>query len=549
MRKVLIIGLDGATWDLIKPWVDEGKLPTFRKLIENGVWGNLESTIPYITLPAWISLVTGKNPGKIGYVHFFMRDKNSYNFTLVKPRVDRLNPIWKLLKLGKDIKSFILKIPTIPRDEYIDVYLKGEFVFEDVPMTEVERELFERIKKEKMPPARHDSKYILWHAEQAKKELDLIKYIIENDTRYKWDLLFYVLYDLDHLCHLFWKFIDKRHPRYIPNKNIYESILNYLQVLDSKLDEITKICEKKDIIVLVVSDHGHGPLRKRINLNKWLIDNGYMKLSKPILNKNYGRCILLLQNILVNILVKQLRSLKIFYKVYQKLPNKVKEYLLKRVQPKLVVKTDMIDWKNTKAYFSGYNGININLKGREPEGIVDDKEEYKRLISEIIKKLKTLKDPETGRPVIKNVWMKYELYTGPFVENLPDIIIEYSGESEYESVLGFNEQYLINKPLFYIPDVSSAHKRNGIFIAYGPGIKKGYRVDVKIYDIAPTILHIFGLPIPNDMDGKVLMEIFEPDSEFARRKPKYVNPSYYDKKSEAEKLKKVVKSLKLQSKI
>lgn len=150
------------------------------------------------------------------------------------------------------------------------------------------------------------------------------------------------------------------------------------------------MCEKKDIIVFVVSDHGQGPLRKRINLNKWLINNGYMKLSKPILNKNDGGYFLL-----QNILIKRIGTLKIFYKLYQKLPKKVKEYLRKKVQPRLVVETESIDWKNTKAYFSGYNGININLKGREPEGIVD-REEYKSLISEIIKKLKTLKDPETG---------------------------------------------------------------------------------------------------------------------------------------------------------
>ncbi|WP_193383885.1 hypothetical protein [Pyrococcus yayanosii] len=95
-----------------------------------------------------------------------------------------------------------------------------------------------------------------------------------------------------------------------------------------------------------------------------------------------------------------------------------------------------------------------------------------------------------------------------------------------------------------------AHRLNGIFLAYGPGIKKGYKIEnAKIYDIAPTILHIFGLPIPNDMDGRVLMEIFEEDSEFAKRKPKYVDPSYYEKKQEDEKLKKAIKNLKLKGKL
>ena len=542
MVKVLVIGFDGATWDLIKPWAEEGKLPTFKKLIENGTWGYLESTIPYITLPAWISMMTGKNPGKIGYVHFFMRDKASYNFKFVRPRAEPLNPIWKLLKVGANKTSFVLKIPTVPRDRYMDIYLKGEFVFEDVVITEREKELLKIVQKSSIPPAKHNKEYILWHANQAEKELDLIKYLVENDQKYKWDFLISVIYSTDHLSHLFWKFVDKNHPNYTQNKDIQEAMIKYYSVLDSKLDEIIRICREKDIIVFIVSDHGHGPLRKRVNLNKWLIENGYMKLLKPATKEQNTR-------VLLQKLATKMRTWKISYKLYQRLPEWIKEYLRKKLQPHLDVKTENIDWKHTKAYFSGYNGININLKGREPEGIVD-REEYESLVSEITEKLKTLKDPETGTSIIKNVWRKYELYIGNFVENLPDIIIEYAGESEYESVLGFNEQYLVNKPLFYTADVSSAHKRNGIFLAYGPGIKKGHKIEnAKIYDITPTILHIFGLPIPTDMDGKVLTEIFDKNSEFAKKKVRYVDPSYYEKTQEDKKLKKAIKNLKLKGKI
>jgi len=541
MVKVLVIGFDGATWDLIKPLAESGKLPTFKKLMESGTWGYLESTIPYITLPAWISMMTGKNPGKIGYVHFFMRDKTSYEFKFVRPRVEPLNPVWKLLKIGANKTSFVLRIPTVPRDGYMDVYLKGEFVFENVVITEREKELLKMIQKNSIPPAKHGKEYILWHADQAEKELSLIKYLVENDQKYRWDFLIGVIYSTDHLSHLFWKFIDKNHPNYTQNKDIQEAMLKYYSVLDSKLDEIIKICEKKDIILFIVSDHGHGPLRKRVNLNKWLIENGYMKLLKPATNKHNTR-------MLIQKLVTKIGTWKISYKLYQVLPMWVKEYLHKKLRPQLDVKTENIDWKHTKAYFSGYNGININLKRREPEGSVDN-EEYENLIFEIIEKIKTLEDPETGRPVVKNIWRKHELYAGNFIENLPDIIIEYAGESEYESVLGFNEQYLVNKPLFYTTEVSSAHKRNGIFLVYGPRIKKGQRVDVKIYDITPTILHIFDLPIPNDIDGRVLIEIFEEESEFAKRKPKYVDPSYYGKKREDERLKKVIQNLKLKGKI
>lgn len=524
--KVLIIGLDGATWDLIKPWAEEGKLSTFKKLTENGTWGFLESTIPYITLPAWISMITGKNPGKIGYVHFFMRDKESYNFRFVKPKVESLNPIWKLLKLKGNRTSFILKIPTIPRDAYMEVYLKGEFVFDDVVFTGREKELLKKIRRDNSPPVKHNKEYILWHADQIEKELDLIKYILKNSQKYSWDFIISVIYSIDHLSHLFWKFIDKNHPNYTQNKDIQEAIMKYYSILDSKLDEICEICREKGIILFVTSDHGHGPLRKRVNLNKWLIENGYMRLLRPVTKEQNAR--VLLQKLAI-----KMRNWRIPYRLYQILPERIKEHLRKKLHLQLDIETKNIDWEHTKAYFSGYNGININLKRRESRGIISGKE-YDDLVFEISEKLRAVKDPEIGKPIVKNIWEKYELYTGDFVENLPDIIIEYSGESEYESVLGFNEQYLVDKPLFYNSEVSSAHKRNGIFLVYGPGIKRDQKVDAKIYDIAPTILHIFGLAIPNDMDGRVLMEIFEEDSEFAKRKPKYVDPSYYEKKQEIE---------------
>jgi len=543
MTKVLIIGFDGATWDLIKPWAEEEKLPTFKKLMQEGTWGNLESTIPYVTLPAWISLVTGKNPGKIGYAHFFMRDKNSYTFKIVKPKVEPLNPLWKLLKLGANKRAFILKVPTIPRDKYMDIYIKGEFVIGDQVTTEHERELLKRLQNSVSPPTKYGKEYILWYTEQMKKELDLVHYLLENDQKYPWDFIISVIFSTDHLSHLFWKFIDKTHPNYTQNKDIQEAIMEYYSVLDSKLHEIVEICKEKDIIVFIVSDHGQGPLKKRVNINKWLIENGYMKLLKPLAKKQNNA--LLLKKVADNI-----RKRRLLYKIYQKLPEQIKDYFRKKLQSYSEVKTtEGIDWRHTKAYFSGLNGININLKGREPMGVVD-KKEYISIVSEIIEKLRTLRDPETNEVVIKNIWIKYDLYDGDFVESLPDIIIEYKGESLYESVLGFNEPYLVNKPLFYITEKkSSSHKRNGIFLAYGPGIKKGQRIDAKIYDVAPTVLHIFGLPVPKDMDGRVLMEIFEGDSEFAMRTPKRVAPSYYAKKEEDEQLKKAIKNLKLKGRI
>ena len=141
-----------------------------------------------------------------------------------------------------------------------------------------------------------------------------------------------------------------------------------------------------------------------------------------------------------------------------------------------------------------------------------------------------------------------KLYSGEKVNLLPDIIFTINN---WRCVI---LEDTFDRPLFEEKPFSTrhtgSHRLNGIFLAYGRGIKKGHKIEgAKIYDIAPTILHIFGLLIPNDMDGRVLTEIFEQDSEFAKRRPVYVDPSYYERKQEDEKLRKAVKNLKIKGKI
>ena len=535
-QKILILGLDGATWELIRPWAEEGYLPTFRKLMKIGAWGNLQSCIPPITLPAWICMLTGKNPGKIGYIHFFARDPNSYEFKIVQPKIEPLNPLWKLLKIGKDSKNVLLWIPTIPRDKYMDIYLPGEFVFGKVRLSALEKKLQECIKVNDPPPSKHDVEYILWWTKYSEKQLDAIKRIIMTDEEdYPWDFIIGVIYSSDHINHLFWKYIDAAHPNYQERRDIYDAIKRYYTSIDAKLGKIVEVCQKKKFFLFIVSDHGHGPLKWRVNLNRWLINCGYMKIasfgSKRVSSK------------LFHYFIRKLASNAIIYRIYKKMPTVIKELIAEKIKPPTRIKTDGIDWNETRAYFAGYNGININLKGREPKGIVDQTE-YPKLLNELKEKLNALSDSETKESIVEKVWTKYELYSGDRLEYLPDLIIQYKNESLYESALGFDEPFLTNAPLFYPVDVSSAHRRNGIFLAYGPSIKHGEKIDIKIYDLTPTILHIFGLPIPSDIDGEVVLEIFEKDSIIVDRKPTYVEPGYYEKELIKKKIKEIRKSIK-----
>ena len=547
--KVFLLGLDGATWDLIMPWISEGELPTFKMLIKGGAWGILESCIPPITLPAWACMLTGKNPGKIGAVHFLMRSSESYEFKVVKLYLEKVNPLWSMLNTsGK--RSALFYVPTIAPDfqSFNGMYIPSDVIpCGEYPYPQQLSTLINKFGLDESPPklGRVDpAEYIRWWCENTRRHFEFINYFLDRVGQ--WDFLMHVIYSNDHLSHLFWKYIDKKHPDYERDDEIYEAFLNYYKVIDNMLRNVIQKCNSRNIIFFLVSDHGHGPLVKRIDLNRWLLENGYLRIREDLKNSSGKREASKFSEIFKKKVLESpvIRS-RFVCRLLKRMPYVRR--LLRQIFVNLDVRTDVVDWQNTKAYFAGYNGININLKGREPEGIVEVSE-YEKVRSDLINMLKQLRDPETGITVVKNVYRREEIYWGDCLSRLPDIVIEYINESFYESCLSFGETFL-KRDMFYKPSdppVSSAHTRRGIFLAYGPDIRcMGDKpLKVSIYDITPTILHIFSLPIPNDIDGKVLTEIFDLESSIAKRKPAFVNPDYYQLKISILKLRKKVKKYK-----
>ena len=197
-----------------------------------------------------------------------------------------------------------------------------------------------------------------------------------------------------------------------------------------------------------------------------------------------------------------------------------------------------IDWTKTKAYGEdrGLKGININVKGREPYGVIEQEMEYEDLRNRIVDELNRLKDPETGEKIMNEVYKNNEIYSGEFLDKTSDIIFIQ------------NPKYLIKQDLLSgtmiassSPELPGEHHAqiNGIFIANGPDIKEGKKIEgVELVDLAPTILHMMNVPVPKDMDGKVLKEIFKEDSELAKR------PIIYKEIDEKKKIKERVEKLK-----
>ena len=247
--------------------------------------------------------------------------------------------------------------------------------------------------------------------------------------------------------------------------------------------------------MFIVSDHGMGPLKFVIDLNSWLFENNFMYLkNKKVRSFN-------LNSIEDSFFYRPLR--KIYISLHSlKALTKLRDFIWKTL-PKGVRSWKDVDWKKSRAYSIGTNSIFVNLKGREPEGIVEDGKEYETVLEEITKSLYELKDPDDNKPVVKKVWWGRNLYKNVKTPLLPDIFIEYRDDSFYSS---FSREAAPNFKTLLRDLYTADHKRNTIFCSYGIDIKPQAKIEkINIFDVVPTILHNMNIPIPEGVDGKVII--------------------------------------------
>jgi predicted AlkP superfamily phosphohydrolase/phosphomutase len=313
-----------------------------------------------------------------------------------------------------------------------------------------------------------------------------------------WDTLMAVLVVTDRVQHFCWpaEGIPFEKPDWIPIFGIYQQIDTFLSKVLELIDENTT--------VLIISDHGFGPFRlaKRC-LNQLFAQLGllgHQSGTNRVTNKLLERVLVYGRKIIPLSLQKSLA--KTFSGLHRRA---IHEHEL-----------SSIDWSLTKVFYSPHMGtLTINLKGREPEGIVLAKD-YDPLRKQIQDILLNITDPVSKCQVIKAVYRREDIYHGPYLEKAPDLVIEWNSEVLQNSI-----SYSVGKePVIIQPPKrvdagehwTGDHRPYGIFIAYGPDIKRGATVaNATLYDIAPTILYLQDHPIPKDVDGKVLTDIFTED--------------------------------------
>jgi len=461
-NKLLIIGIDGATFHVIKPLVQKKELLTFKKLIDGGSWGELESTIPPVTCPAWPSFVTGKNPKNHGAYDWFSYNKDYRKHIINSTRI-RGKRYWDYLnEVG--LICGVINVPfSYPPQKIKGFMISGLFSPEDKDFTYPKNLKNEMIRNgyriEPNMDSISDTKFFkdIVKITELRKETTIR--LMKNK---RWDVITVIFRTPEFVQHRFWK------------KGKIGYVYLIYKTLDKIIDEVLKEAGE-ETNVLIMSDHGFGNIPKYVvQFNTWLVREGYLVVKK----------------------LPKIPIHKIFNYLH-KIGNII--YLVKKKAiSTLDITSRGVIWHKTKAWarISEDTGfIYLNRKGRFEQGIIGNGS-YTKIREELIKKLEIIRNPKNEEKVIEKIWKKEELYGDS--ENPPDIIFKinpkYSGWESLGSDV-FTE----------IPEHArlGTHNPNGIFIAFGPNIKKKNLENARIIDVAPTILALYGIK-SEDIDGQVL---------------------------------------------
>ena len=498
LKKALVVGLDGASFDLMMPWIEQGYLPNLGRVVKEGAYGNLLSTLDF-TPPGWSSIYTGKNPGKHGIFGFTRQKQGSYKPVAIDATRRDGKDLWEILSdAGRRVTVFNTPVTYPPRP------VNGQFVCgfmtpsEDANYTyppQLKQELKSAVKGYKLKwPKVFDLGFATeFYLDSYLKNLHLIldrqgKASIYLANRYPWDFFMLVFSEPDVVQHGFWACMDKDSPITLPiNRTRYrDAILDVYRRIDSIVGRMLTMADDGTYVVLV-SDHGAGPLDKVFHINMFLKKIGLLEF------KTTGRT-----------RIKRLLHRVILKGLLRNVQDSLRLYTLAAILARLAALTfSDIDWKSTRAFSVGAGQIYVNLKGREPEGIVEPGVEYEKVRQEIVKGLMEVRDPNNGKLLIRDVKLKEDFFSGPHISEAPDL--QFFIEESYKPFpWGAIGEELFSRSLEW----TGNHTQRGIFAIKGPGVQRTKIEGATVFDVAPTILYAMGLPIPDDMDGRVLTSAF-----------------------------------------
>ena len=508
-NRVMLIGLDGATFYLLKPWMEDGTLPNLASLMKESSSSELESTVPCTTPPAWSSCVTGKNPGKHGIYDFRESAHLDPRRPLITASSVKARKIWHILN-KKGCKVVVINVPiTFPPEPVDGVMISGlmtpsrdsDFTYPASLKEELSNRVGDYVPNIDIP--RYDVElkadaigFLDELSYSFRKRADVFFYLKNNKP---WEFLMTVFIVPDRIQHLFWKYIDPACS--LHDTRMGEFIRTRVKACFKEMDTFFGRLMNElsdDTALLVMSDHGFGSTHAWINMNTYLEKLGLLRLrgSEKIKKQIFFQAVLANDSAFVKRVV----------------PKSIQGVLRRKVRgTRSTFKSDIeasLDWQLTRAFFPSIpaQGIFINTGSGNRVGTVQPGKEYDDLRAKLREALQALTEPDSGEALMD--WVKYreELYSGPQAKYAPDIVFCARNYS-YLARQHFGDPRIIRLSE-HTPN--GFHRPEGIFIARGKEIKEGHEFSgADIMDLAPTVLYLMGYPVPDDMDGKVLTEIFK----------------------------------------
>ena len=505
--KTIIIGLDGATFDIIKPLASAGRLPVLSRLMREGVTAPLRSTILPNSFPGWASCTTGTSEGMHGVFSPFIKNPSKYTVGAMSGRDIMTRPVWDILtEYGG--RSIVVNVPTTYPPEPINGLMVTGML---TPSREsaftypasLKRELLAEFPNYVIEPERIPDRHA--RANEFRRTIEVreraLKFLMQ---RGEWDFLMVVFSVLDRAQHDYWADMDPAHPRHDPNTpaEFREFIHETYQRLDLAVGRLIEELPV-DSRLLVVSDHGFCSELFEVRVNELLASSGLLAFKSPSSRKSLAR-------------VKGFKQ-----KIARRLSPAANGNVLDRKVEYGSAFLDEIDWSRTRAFFAQDKGVWVNRSGRESEGIVGESD-YDGVIEEARTALVDLVSPEDNEAVFERVMRREEIFKGAWSSRLPDLVM-VPRRDEYV----YNERPSYGEAIVPADSTTGTHSRDGIFIAWGRGIKSGasFVNQPNLRDVGPTTLASLGCPLTTDMDGRVLMEAFSELTESARAGSSYKNTS------------------------
>ncbi len=454
IERVMIVGWDSAPADLLTDeWLQE--LPNLRRLTHQGIAGPMRSSDPPITVPAWTSMVSSQNPGRLGFYGFRNRKPGTYqDMWIATSAAVRVPRLWDILS-SQGQRCAVLNVPQTYPVAAVNGVLVSSFL---TPGPDSEytyppglKHDLDRATNGYMIDCgnfRTDDKTKLLEQiyQMTDKRFAAAKYLLQREA---WDFFMMVYMGPDRLQHGFWKYCDPQHRKFERGNPFETTLLEYYKHLDQQLGELASLAGD-DAAVMVVSDHGAKRMEGSFNVNDWLRSQGFLTLKQP--------------------------------------PEGVTDF-----------STDLVNWSQTTAWAWGgyYSRIFLNVAGREPQGIVTPNE-YESVRDDLIRRLEQITD-DRGQIMNTKALRPQELFEGPYVDEAPDLLVYF------DDLYWRAGQHLGNDSLYGFdteigPD-DAVHDYDGIFVLSLPGEQMGDKVRLQLMDVAPTVLKLLNVEIPANFEG------------------------------------------------